>query len=316
MAVDAFVPSEKLLDLKAAYLRHSRAGSAVPLLALSAATLFLTGLLGVVGFAEFNLFLEIFTLIKGPAVPGEDAAFNVHLLAMTGLLVMLGFHIHAHENADAFAVVLIRRAVAALLPVYALGAGLAVASVIYFGGADALVAQTADMSGDLFAATEAPDSGPGLERVIAMFPVIFAVGCGGLAVINLFISDRLVTLILGNAKKTVMRWRCAREARAAMAVIRAAQARHVELCQQRDGLAAEQATFELGAVHEILTAISDAVAPYETHLTHAAMASGGENNPFAVPLSNLDRKTMAARVAALRGVSFKTVLAALRGAKE
>ena len=156
-----------------------------------------------------------------------------------------------------------------------------------------------------------------LDKLIASFPVVFAVGCGGLAVVNLMVSHRLMGAIWPNVQKITVDWHAASEARAAMTTIRSAQARYAELTQQRDTLlTVDERGHEVAAAHEILTAISTAIRPYETWLTDQQVRGGSADNRFTVPQSNLDPKELNKRVTALRAITPKSILAALRSAKE
>jgi len=303
------------LAFEATAIRHRRKSAAIPLTAT--VTLGLAVLLGVVCLSEYGLFHEVFDFLKGPAQPGDTGQWSVNLLALTGTLMMLGFHVYAEAHPHALSVRLIDRCAGVILPVYAVGAGLAVASLIYFNGADALVSQAAESSRELFAAPSIKAGSPLLDRLIASFPVVFAVGCGGLAVVNLMVSHRLMSAIWPNVQEMTADWHAAWEAREAMAVIRTAQARYAELNQQRDPLlAVDQRGHEVAAAHDIVSAINTAIRPYETWLTDQQVRTGAADNRFTVPQSNLDPKEMAKRLGAFRAITSKSILAALRSAKE
>lgn len=312
---NALFTQAESLSFEATAIRHRRKAAAIPLTAC--VTLGLAAFLGVVCLSEYGLFHEVFDFLKGPAQPGDVAQWSVNLLALTGTLMMLGFHVYAEGHPNALSVRLIDRCAGLILPVYAVGAGLAVASLIYFNGADALVSQAADASHELFAAPEVKAGSPVLDRLIASFPVVFAIGCGGLAVVNLMVSHRLMGAIWPNVRKIAADWHAASEARAAMAVIRSSQARFAELTQQRDALlAVDQRGHEVAAAHEILNAISTAIRPYETWLTDQQVRGGAVDNRFTVPQSNLDPKELAKRMVTLRAITPKSILASLRGSKE
>jgi hypothetical protein len=300
---------------EATAIRHRRKAALLPLTAI--VTVGLTAFLGVVGFSEYGLFHEVFDFLKGPSQPGEAGQWSVGLLALTGTLMMLGFHVYAEGHPNTLSVRLIDRCAGIILPIYALGAGLAVASLIYFNGADALVTQAADSSRDLFSGPSIKAGTPMVDSLIASFPVIFAIGCGGLAIVNLMVSHRLMGAIWANVQRIAADWHAASEAKAAITAIRAAQRQFSELAQKRDALLAVDArSHEVAAAHEILGAISTAINPYETWLTNQHVRGGTPENRLALPQSNLDPKELAKRVAALRAITPKSILASVRGLKE
>jgi hypothetical protein len=154
------------------------------------------GAVGLVIAAEFNRFKELFTAIKGPALPA------INLLALTGTIVMNAFHLSAHGSPNGFAALAIKRSAEVLIPLYALGEWLAIASVIYFNGADALVTQAADASRDLFVAPNNAGTPSIVSRVISLF----SAACGGLAIVNMYAGKRLISTITDNVRDCIAKF--------------------------------------------------------------------------------------------------------------
>ena len=291
-----------------------REGAVVPLLIVVA--LFHAAALAIFLGVDFTLLREIFGTVLAPSLPGESARWSVDLFALTGMLFLLTFHLTALRSPDAPAVRFIATCAVNLILVYTVGAGLAFAGIIY-EGADALVAQAAEVSRDLFSGPEPSAAGSGLNRLVAAFPVAFAFGCSGLAVINLFGSHMIGCMLLETIKSISTHRRAASEASDAMTVIRACQKRYAELSQEREALlAVDDRTQEVAAAHDILRAVAIGLSDYETFVIDQTVRSGESDNRFAAPLTNLSTKEIAKRVAALRAVNLKTILAALRGPKD
>jgi hypothetical protein len=311
---NALFTQEEMLALEAIAIRHRRKAATVP---VDTVIVFgLAAFLGLVGFTEYSLFHEVFAYLKGPALPGAESPWSINLLALTGTLMMAGFHVYARQHPRSAAVRLIERCTGLFLPVYALGAGLAVASIIYFDGADSLVTQAAESSQDLFAAADQAAS-PSFDRLLSLFPVVFSLGCGGLAIINLFVAHRLIEEIGTRAARAWRRALAGLEAHAAIKTVRAAQRRHADLMARRNALAAMgEAEHRQAVANDVIDAINAAVRPYENHLIDLRIRGNGPDNRFAVQPSNIDPKELAKRVNALRAITMKSVLAALRGAKE
>jgi len=109
--------------------------------------------------------------------------------------------------------------------------------------------------------------------------------------------------------------RAARDARAAMAVIRETEKVHFALCQQRDALLAiTPHDLETATARDILGVISEALRSYEQLVVQHETRVGNIGNRFAPPQTNVDPKQVEKRLQALRAINVKSITASLRAA--
>lgn len=265
------------------------------------------------GGVEYAISYELFAYFKAP-LPGEEAQWSVALLALTGVLMALALHLHASEHPDSFAVRTLRQSVSVLVPLYALGAGLALSAILYFDGADALF--NANTTFELFA-TAAQESGSSLiAALVSNFALIFVLGCGGLAIINLYIFHKLLCLITANTAHFSEQFLAAREGREVMQVIQACDQQYAELSSQREALIAENSrSSEFAFANHIVSVIHQELAGPERWMLEQQMRVKAPENRFVLTeqRESVDLKEVQKRISALRAINAKTIVAAFRG---
>lgn len=268
------------------------------------------------GGVEYAISYELFAYFKAP-LPGEESQWSVALLALTGVLMALALHLHASEHPDSFAVRVLRQSVSVLVPLYAIGAGLALAAILYFDGADALF--NANATAELFA-TAAQETGSSLiSALVSNLSLIFVLGCGGLAIINLYIFHKLLSLITANTTYVTERVLAAREARETMQTIQACDQQFAELSSQREILIAQNPRLsEFAFANHIVSVIHQELAQAERWMTGQQFRLKPPENRFVLSEQSegVDLKEVQKRITALRAINAKTIAAAFRSENE
>lgn len=310
MSPQLFTPQE-YASLEREYRKLRRAALAT--FTVVVATLLQLGLLLLVLAVEFHLFYAVFDRLKGPEVPGESSGSSVFLLALTGALACVGFHIRAKSAEKALVVRFMKRCVDVLIPVYAIGAGLAVASTVYFDGADAVLRAT-KLPADLFDGSVGQSSS-WFDLVMGYAPALFSVACGVVVLVNLNIVHDLATRVWSNAESIRDRWLDAFEARRAIIVTRTCQRDHAHAQREYEALKGlDQRAEELRLAHACHAAIGDAISPYEKFLLDQKLICG--NGSSFEPLRvNVNVAELEKQVERLRNISVKSIHAAMRGDK-
>jgi hypothetical protein len=300
--------AEEITTLEATSNRHRQAGFGVtPKIIVTTG---LTALLIFVAATEYSVLSDIFNFTKGSSLPGEDQKWSTDLLAMTGVLTMVATHVYAIRHPHSLVTRLIDRLAGISLPIYGVGAGLAFASINWFDGIDAIASKAT--SGEMFSIPESSAVGLLMDRVVALFPLVFVIGLGSLALTNVMVSHAVIEKIISNARQIITRWRAAKEAASAIKIIRECERQYGELTQQRDALLDDERSHDVSVAHDIMATISTAVQPYEVWLTNQRLQGASPDKRLAVPQSNLDVKEMTKQVAALRAINVKTILSAIR----
>lgn len=300
----------ELMQFEAEHQRHMRAA----LMALPMAAVTVLLVLGLIfsGGVEYALSYEIFAYLKAP-LPGEIAPWSVALFAMTGVLMALAFHLYASEHPNVPAVRLLQLSVNILVPLYALGAGLALAAILYFDGADALFKAPSAASMELFSAAAEESGSPLLEKLVANFALVFVLGCGGLAIITLYIFHKLASIITRNIRSLAQTAFTFRTAREAMKTIRECDREYASLSRQHEELSAHDPRIsELSFASSIAAFIqAELISIEERHLPHQFKIKAPECRFLPHDeSSSVDLKAIERRVAAIRAIDAKTITAA------
>lgn len=264
------------------------------------------------GITEYAVALEIFSFLKAP-LPGEEATWSVGLLSMIGILMALSLHLHAHQHPDSVAVRALRASVAILVPLYGLGAGAALAAIVYFDGADALFHPSQAL--ELFTAVTETSQPSALDTWIPYFSVIFVLGCGGLGVISLYLTHTLLTLIRSNIELVREQMQAAKEAAECWRIIQECDRGYAKLFSERNLLAARDSkTDEVAFAHSIVAAINNELLPVEQKLTAQQLRIKPQGSRFEPHEDGeaTDFKELQRRVAAIKAIAPKTILAAFR----
>lgn len=261
-----------------------------------------------VGFVEWELIYQVFDYLIGDM---EDS-WSPALMACTGLIMVIGFHLLAKDRPTNPASLFVRAAVAILIPVYLLGTGLLTAAVIYGDGLASMVAPDAQVV--IGQIREAVDNGM-IDTFFAhvtnpLAVITFSLGIGSLAIINIFVAHKLLGLVISNVDEMFTKTARAREAMHDFKLIQRAQ---------KDFLDAELAEMELylrddnyirlSIAGTVLNEISAALLPHRKWLKENEYGSPSSQFEVAEPA---DPKKVARDVAKIAAISQKDIMNALK----
>jgi hypothetical protein len=215
---------------------------------------------------------------------------------------------------DSWPVRVLERAVDVLLPLYMIGAGLLFAGILFFNGADGLLAPAAESFAIL--GNPAEQSTPLLTRLFShtvapLISVAFSLGAGAVIVASVFVGHRCLSLLAGYASDLDGRVRRARLATEAHKEILACQEEYRRTNGELTALeeaAARGIDRELAA--ELGGICSDELRPYQRHINDRRI--NPEPNAFE-PRRDLDLGELEARVRAIESISPAEIIAAMRG---
>ncbi len=148
-------------------------------------------LFALVATIEFELLYRTFQAISGR----DNEYWSPVLMACTGLIMLIAFHLLAKASESNPAVSLVKRLTPYQIGLYLVGLGLLVAGVIYLDAGSILLESTSNIViGAL------PSAEPETHWLTALFEditnplalVIFSFGIGGLAMVNLFVAHGLL----------------------------------------------------------------------------------------------------------------------------
>jgi len=158
-----------------------------------------------VGYAEYEILFRIFEDLTG-----EDGYWSPHVMGFTGIIVILAVHLLAKTDPQGLTARFINGSVKILVPIYLIGAGLYIASMLDL--ASLIETQNIPIPGETLNAAEQFQ-----ESLISIMTtkaavIAFTLGLGGLAVINVFVASKLISIINSNIENLFGRITIAKEA--------------------------------------------------------------------------------------------------------
>lgn len=296
-------------EMRSTMVGRARAGGLVSVKA-SVTVLALLGCLGI----EYVAFKEIYDFLKAP-IPGEEAGLTLSpaILALTGAVMVIAMHLRAAMKPDSLPIRVLERAVDVLLPFYMIGAGLMFGGMIFFNGADGLLA-TSSGSLDLFAdnAAAPPLLTLLFERVAApVIAVAFSVGAGAVVVITVFVGHRCITRLKEYAQDLWGRVSDAREAVAAHAEILRQQGEYRKT--RTDVTLLTQVSHQDDIVRlaaETGSVIREELRPYQLEVADRRI--NPKPNPYE-PHDDFNLDEIERRVRAIESITPEEIIAAMRG---
>lgn len=293
--------------LRSQLVQRAKAGK---LIAIKAAVMGATAVF--VGIVEYVAFKEIYDFIKAP-LPGEQGVWSTPVLALTGTIVVIGFHLRATAAPESHPVRIMDRLVDVLMPVYVLGAGLMFAGILFFDGANGIFASASSLT--LFgadAATERPLLSSLFEQHLApLIAALFSLAAGSVVAIGVYVGHRCLSKVRDYIGDLFGRVRDAKEAIAAYKDIQDCQREYAELVGELNQVErARGARLIPTLVAEIAGRISDALLPFKRWVAEKRI--NPQPSPYAAE-PDLDVDEVEMRIAAIDSITPEEITAALRG---
>lgn len=144
----------------------------------------------VIAFVEYHMIISLF----GDLVEETETAFTPEIMALTALVMILGFHAMASRYPDHFAVRFIRDCPKFFIPLYLIGISLIIGGLIYDRGLLSILSEGGELNTESLLEA-VPSSWTDWFIASVQNPVaalMFSLGIGGLAVVNIFVADFLL----------------------------------------------------------------------------------------------------------------------------
>jgi len=298
--------NEELLRFEAQRSKHLRGTAKLPW--TTVLTLIFAAGFSFVSFIEWEIIYQVFDYLVGDSAE----TWSPGLMACTGLIMIIGFHLHAKDNPDNFSVRFVDKAAALLIPVYLVGMGLLVASVLYKDGLSEMIAPEAQIV--IGQISQAVENGV-IDTIFAnvtnpLAVLVSSLGIGGLAIMNIFVAHRLLTMITKNLNEMVTATQKAKETIKDHKIILRTQADYAALeGEENDLLMRDDNYIALSITGIVLAEISQALLPHKQWL---------KENEYGHPTSRfeagepVDAKRVAKDVAKIGAITQQDILSALK----
>lgn len=259
-----------------------------------------------ISFVEFHMITSLF----GDLVEETETAFTPAIMALTAPVMILGFHAMASYYPNSLTVRFIRGSPRLFIPLYLLGISLIIGGLIYDRGLLSLLSEGGEI--DFPTILEAaPESWTDWFISTISNPVaalLFSLGIGGLAVVNIFVADFLLHKIKEAVKTRHAIIQRAQQIKRDYDIVRACVAAYeqidfdlADLNRLSDDVLAEEQGISA------LDAITDELAKPKINLLNAEYED--EQLPFlSGGKKPLDPKPLKAAIAKIEAIDLKTII--------
>ncbi|CAA0107135.1 Uncharacterised protein [Halioglobus japonicus] len=228
--------------------------------------------LGLVIYVEYEIIYRVFEFLSG-----DNDYWSPGIMGLTAAIMIIGFHLQAKIYPTNFAARFVNRAVQYLVPLYMLGVGLLVASILDVGSL--IQTEPPVRLGKI------PDemTPTGIEAFFTnvtnpLAALTFSLGLGGLAVVNIFVAHHLLNKIWRNIEELTGRLAQAKQAIADYAVIKRTHQQYAACVRElADVLAWDDKDFCMTVAGAVLLARDEALRPHKEWLAEQRL---GEKTPF------------------------------------
>lgn len=261
--LDVLFTTEEIMQFEAALKRSTDAVARVPLLIFKVT---LTTLVFViVCYSEWEIIYRVFDYLAGE----QNEYWSPTLMGFTATTMIIGFHILAKSNPNNLAVRIVDKSVELLIPTYLIGMGLLIASILFGDGLGSMIENDLPiMIGSLPEAIEEGWIDTLFSNVTNPLAVLaFSLGIGGLAIVNIFIAHKLLTIITINMEDIFGRLSRANAAIKDHRAILNAQKEYSALNSEiNDLLIIDDNYIRTIITNETMSAITDALLPHKKWL--------------------------------------------------
>jgi|GEM_PF-5758811 len=263
--------------------------------------------LSILGFIEYEIIYRVFDYLDG-----GEGYWSPSLMGLSAAIMIVGYHVLAERFPSNIAVRFIEGIVRILIPLYLIGAGLYIASML-FNDEIASMSANANVAIAIGQIPEQVADRGWLEwlfsNVTSPLGVAgFSLGIGGLAIVNIFVAHFLLTQIKDNIGGIFMRLKSAKEAVGAYKDIKRAQREYAQASLDLGDLAVKnEAYLILQIASETLGIIADELIPHKIWLKDHQSKTTHEFEQ-ALPA---DPKQVAKDIAAIESITQAEIISAL-----
>lgn len=302
---DDLFTTEELIQFQIVLKNYVEAVQRVPLIiftTLLAALAFLS-----VAYVEWEIVYRVFDYLGGD----NNEYWSPTLMGFTAAIMITGFHVLAKDKPHNLAVIFVERSVGILIPIYLVGLGLLIASILFGDGLSAMIeADTPIMIGVIPEVIEQGWIDTFFANVTNPLAVLaFSLGIGGLAIVNIFIAHKLLVMITANVDDLFGRLSRAKAAIKDHQIILHAQKTYAALGSEiNDLLIWDDNYIRMIIANEVMSTISDALLPHKKKLQDTQYS---EEFRFETPHQKVDAKQVAKDIAKIEAIRLQDIMSAM-----
>lgn len=296
---------EELMRFQAVLKGHLEATAKIPLILFK--TLLVIAILGIVGYSEWEIIYRVFEYIAGD----HNEYWSPALMGFTAATMIIGFHILAKDKPNNLAVRIVERSVVILIPLYLAGIGLLIAGILFGDGLGSLI--NTEIPVVIGSIPEMIEQGF-IDAVFAYIAnplavMAFSLGIGGLAIVNIFIAHKLLSVITCNLDDMFGRLSRAKAAIKDHHIILRTQKQFAEINSDlSDMLIWDDTYIRMIIANEVMNVIAEALLPHKQWLQNVQYS---KEFRFETQTQKVDPKQLAKDIAKIEAIRLQDIMNAM-----
>ena len=261
-----------------------------------------------VALIEWEIIFKIFDYIAG----SDQQNWSPHLMAFSGLLMIAAYHLLAKSRPNNIAVMIVERLAVVSILIYAIGAGLFVASILYADGLGEIIEPLPSIGfGQIETALEVGWIDALFEDVTNPLAVVaLSAGIGSMVIVNLFISHHLLSFLDKTTRSIYERTSEYRNVTREFKVVQKTQEAFREISDEIEELKHQDRNFQiLHIASDAQDAISRGLFPHKSFV---------KENDHGLERSSLDPELpanpdkVAKDIAKIEAITLEEIMEAMR----
>ncbi len=296
---------EEMMRFQAVLKGHLEATAKIPLIIFK--TILLVTACAIVGYSEWEIIYRVFDYLGGD----HNEYWSPALMGFTAATMIIGFHILAKDKPNNLAVRIVERSVIILIPLYLVGIGLLIASILFGDGLGSLIhTEIPVVIGAIPEIIEQGFIDSVFTNVTNPLAVLaFSLGIGGLAIVNIFIAHKLLSIITTNLDDVFGRLSRAKAAIKDHQTILRTQKQFSELNSELKSMLIWDDTYiRTYIANAVLGVISDALLPHKKWLQDFQYSTEFR---FETQNQKADPKQLAKDIAKIEAIRLQDIMNAM-----
>jgi len=260
-------------------------------------------------YVEIEIIFRTFESLSG-GESGDEEYWSPSVMSLSALIVITAYHQLASNKPNSVLVRFVETAAKALIPIYLIGIGLYIAGLLDVF--EMLRDYGIPPIGEVPKAVE----GTWIETTFNTLTsegaaMMFSIGLGGLAIINIFVSHNLISEVHKSLETSQTLLSIKKEAAKELKIVRAAHRVFAKLGADLADISirADERYQRMAITATTLEVVSDALEPHKALLSRYEIE--GEQPEFAASALSGDPKKIAKSIAKIESITAQDILAHL-----
>lgn len=257
------------------------------------------------GIMDWEIYFRIFEHLSG-----DDGYWSPHLMAFTGIVMMIAFHILAKHEPNHLVVHIVKWITGLIIIAFMIGGGLYISQMLYNDG----MGEPSDTPIVIGGVVQSEIKQDWIETLFEKFTsptaiLTLSLGIGGLSIVALYVAHYLLHVIEKNISEIYSRLSTLRSVLALHQAIKRAESLYADLITQEYELSFQDGEYWKHQIaDEVLDEISKELMPHEQVLQEDKISMP---NPLWEQTPTEDTKHITAMIKKIKAITLSDILKAM-----